>query len=310
MKTWIKVVGLIGLFLVSFVVFAFMTFPYEVLKESLAAELSQNTGYTIRIGKLSSNFPLGLHAENVRIDSPHSATPLTFKSLDADLSLLSIFTGKVGADVLVASGSGEIELGAGLGILDLISGITVPKRIIFTAKDFPLDQIFSFGIAVAANAPDANPMVAPLLSAIGVTGNLNGKMDFKLDGKNPQTSTGSAEISLAKAQLKLSHPSLGLPDQDLNKALIKATVANGRMEIDKSSGFVSDELELLTEGNVVLRPDLLASMMDMKIVFRLNKTMKEKFGFIIDAVTGNSSNEGQLTMQVRGPVGQPAVTTF
>lgn len=310
MKTWIKVIGLIALFLASFVMFVFMTFPYEVLKESLAAELSQNTGYTIRIGQLSSNFPLGLHAEDIKIDSPQSTSPLTFSSMDVDLSLLSLFALKLGADVTVTSGTGEMELGAGLGIFDIASGVTVPKRLTFKSKNFPLDQLASFGISVAANAPDANPMVAPLLGAIGFSGNLNGNMDFKLDGKNPALSTGSAELSLSKATLKLSHPSLGLPDQALTKGLIKAKVEGGSVIIDKSSGFVSNELELLTDGKIVLKQELLASLVDMKIIFKLEKTMKEKFGFIIDAVTGNSTNEGQLTMQVRGPVSQPAVTTF
>ncbi len=310
MKTWIKVTLLVGLFIASFILFVFMTFPYEVLKESLSAEISQSTGYTVRIGKLSSNFPVGLHASNIKVDSPQSTTTLTLSSLDVDVSLLRLFLGKVGADVTLTSGTGVIELGGSLGILDLINGITVPNRVTFFAKDFPLDQAVSFGLAIAANGPDANPMVAPLISAIGFTGNLNGKMDFKLDGKNPTLSTGSAAFNLTKAQLKLSHPSLGLPDQDLVKADIAAKVEAGSMVFDPKSGFVSDELELLTEGKIVLKPDLFGSMMDMKIVFKLDKTMKEKFGFIIDAVTGNSTNEGQLTMQVRGPVDQPAVTTF
>lgn len=310
MKMWIKVIGLTTLFLASFVLFVFMTFPYEVLKESIAAEISQSTGYTVRIGKMSSNFPLGLHAEDIKIDSPHSSTTLALSSLDLDVSVLSLFVGKIGADLTLTSGKGVLELGASLGIFDAISGITVPKRITFYSKDFPLDQIASFGLAVVANAPDANQMVAPLISAVGFTGNLNGSADFKLDGKNPTLSTGSAEINLVKARLILSHPSLELPDQDLTKAKIIIKVESGSMVIDKSSGFVSDELELLTEGKVVLKQDLFGSMMDMKIVFKLNKSMKEKFGFIIDAVTGNSTNDGLLTMQVRGPVGQPAVTTF
>jgi len=310
MKTWIKFTLLVSLFLASFVLFVFMTFPYEVLKESLSAEISQNTGYTVRIGKLSSNFPIGLQASNIKIDSPQSDTTLTLSTFDVDVSLLPIFMGKVGAEVTLTSGKGIIELGGNLGILDLINGITVPSRVTFFAKNFPIDQVVSFALAIAANGPDANPMVAPLISAIGFSGNLNGNMDFKLDGKNPTLSTGAADFKLSQAQLKLSHPSLGLPDQDLTKAHVVARVEAGAMIVDPVSGFVSDELELLTEGKILLKPDLFASMMDMKIVFKLDKTMKEKFGFVIDAVTGNATNEGRLTMQVRGPVGQPAVTTF
>ena len=153
-------------------------------------------------------------------------------------------------------------------------------------------------------------MVAPLLSAIGFSGQLNGNADFHLAAKNPASSTGQADITLAKAVLKLSHPSLGLPDQVFKKALVKAKIEGGALQIDKNSGFASDELELAMDGKVTLKPQPTASLLDLKIQFRLNKGLKDKFGFLIDAVTGSATSEGQLTMQVRGPMDQPAVTTF
>ena len=52
MKRTLRIFGLIGLFFVSFLVFLFLTFPYEVLKETVAAEVSKATGYLVRIGDL------------------------------------------------------------------------------------------------------------------------------------------------------------------------------------------------------------------------------------------------------------------
>jgi hypothetical protein len=131
-----------------------------------------------------------------------------------------------------------------------------------------------------------------------------------LDAKNPIQSTGNADLHLTNAVLKLSHPSLGLPDQVFKKALIKAKVENGSVVIDRSSGFIAEELELLADGKVMLRSQPGASQLDMKIIFRLNAGLKEKFGFLIDAMTGSATSEGRLTMQVRGSLDEPAVTTF
>lgn len=306
----LQVVALVALFLLSFVLFLFLTFPYEVLKESLAAEISQNTGLIVRIGDMSADFPLGMTAEKVKIESPTGTHSMSFKSLSVDVAVLKLLLGKVAVEVSATEGIGELELGADFGIFDLIANQPVPKRFRFESKNFPLDDLVGFGLNTVASSPTANPMVAPLISAIGVSALLNGKADFSLDGKNPAQSTGEMEISLTKAILKLSHPSLGLPDQEFKSAKIGAKVENGSVVFAKNSGFISDELELLTEGKIALKQQPLNSNLDLKVVFRLNKGLKEKFGFLIDAMTGSASSEGQLTMQLRGPMEAPAVTTF
>ena len=96
----------------------------------------------------------------------------------------------------------------------------------------------------------------------------------------------------------------------LKKALIKAKVENGTFILDPSSGIVSDELQLNPEGKITLKSQADASLLDMKIVFKLDRGLKEKFGFLIDAASGNASADGQLTMQVRGPLSGPAVSIF
>lgn len=300
---------LVGLFLSSFVLFLFLTFPYEVLKESVSAELSQATGYNIRIGELSPNLPIGLTAEKIRVEPSGGGPALTLDELTVELGVFKLLMAQIAVDVTAAIGAGELELDLDFGLFSLIAGNVVPNQVYLEASEFPIDQIAAFGLGLAGGS-GANPMVAPLVTALGVSGNLNGKIDFDLDAKNPTQSTGFADLTLSKAILKLSHPSLGLPDQEFLKAQVKAKVENGTVVLDKSSGFVSEELELLPEGKIVLKPDPTLSQLDLNIVFRLNKGLKERFGFMIDAITGSATSEGQLTMQVRGPMGQPAVTTL
>ncbi len=312
MKRTLHGLGLLALFLVSFVVFLFLTFPYEVLKEAIAAEVSQASGYSIRIGSMSAGFPLGINSENVRIEAPSSGSVLTLKSLDVDIGLLSLLIGNLATDVEMTAGSpaGELDLDVDFSIFDLIGGTPLPKHIALQAKNFPLDEAFAFGLGVAGNGPNANPMLAPLLSAVGISASLNGVMDFNLNARSPTESSGHADLTLAKAVLKLSHPSLGLPDQTFKRAGFKAKVENGSVVLDKTSGLVSDELEVNMDGKITLKPNAAASLLDLKVLIKLNAGLKEKFGFIMDAVTGSATSEGQLTMQVRGPVENPAVTTF
>jgi hypothetical protein len=49
MKRFVKILGLLALFVASFIVFAYLTFPYEVLKESLATQLSEKLNAITRL---------------------------------------------------------------------------------------------------------------------------------------------------------------------------------------------------------------------------------------------------------------------
>jgi len=296
------------LFGLSFMLFLFLTFPYEVLKEAVAAQISKATGYNVQIGDMSAALPLGVKAEDIRVDSPNGSASLEIKGLKARVSVLGLFAGQLGLSL--DASAGNLSVSVNFSIFDLVGGNPAPKRLNIEAKNFPLDGLVSFALNLAASSPTANPMVAPLLSAVGLSALLNGSADFKLDAKNPIQSTGNADLHLTNAVLKLSHPSLGLPDQVFKKALIKAKVENGSVVIDRSSGFIAEELELLADGKVMLRSQPGASQLDMKIIFRLNAGLKEKFGFLIDAMTGSATSEGRLTMQVRGSLDEPAVTTF
>ena len=51
------------LFGFSFTLFLYLTFPYEVLKEAVAAQISKATGYNVQIGDMSVALPLGIKGE-------------------------------------------------------------------------------------------------------------------------------------------------------------------------------------------------------------------------------------------------------
>ena len=301
---------LTGLFFVSFVLFLVMTFPYEVLKESIAANLSRATGFNISIGDMSASLPLGMRAEKVRIDGSTPATTVELKSLTINLSLLRLFLGQLGVICELTSGNGVLTATANVGFLDLVSGVALPKRIILNAKNFPLDDLITFALNNAASSPTANPLLAPILSTVGLSALLNATVDFNLDPKNLPQSTGHADINLANAVLKLSHPSIGLKDQKFKKAQIKAKLEGGTLLFDKASGFLSDGLELIPEGKIILKHVVTSSQLDLKILFKLTNDLKSSFGFLLSSGSGSASTEGEVTTQVRGTIDQPVTVNF
>jgi len=303
-----RVTALSGLFLVSFLLFLVMTFPYEVLKESIAANLSRATGYNVSIGDMSASLPIGMTMGNVRIEGTTPGSAIEFKGLTVNISILRLLIGQLGIAVDLTAGKGRLTAGANLGLLDLASGTPLPKRITLVAKNFPLDDLISFALSNAANSPGSNPLLAPLLSTIGVSALLNAAVDFTLDPKNLAQSTGQADFNLANAILKLSHPSIGLKDQSFKKAQLKAKLEGGALILDKASAFLADGLELVPEGKIMLRPLISNSQLDLKISFKLTNDLKSSFGFLLSG--GSTGVEGELKTQVRGTIDQPLTVSL
>ncbi len=308
-KQFVRIAGLVSVFLFSFISFLYFTFPYEVLKETIAGELSQSLGYTVQISEMTSAIPLGVKARKISLDAPGGGR-LVIDQAKIRVSILAFFVGRISISADLTSKSGELNVSGALNIFDLLRGVYLPKWVELEAESFPLDEVVTFVLSGMSNSPTANPMVAPLLSSIGISGSLTGNIDFKFDSKNPLQSTGQADLALNKAELKLSNPTLGLPDQLFKKAALKAKVDGGNLVLDKSSGFVAEEVEILPAGKITLKPQFSSSLLDMSVALKLHGGLKEKFGFIIDAVTGTATSDGQLTTQLRGPLDSPAVTTF
>lgn len=310
MKRFLQIFSLIALFLVSFILFLYLTFPYEVLKEQAALAVTQMTGFNVRIGQLGPDLPIGLEAKDVKLTATNGASSMQVKSLSVEFGLLSLVIGRFHVDVGATAGGGKLQAGIDFSLLNLITGNVFPSRITLESKAFPLDGFIDFALNTIANTPGSNPMLAPLLGAIGVSAQLNANASLDLNSKIPTQSKGEIDIQLAKAVLKLSHPTLGLPDQQLKKAIIKGRLDNGTFSLDKSSGILSDELQINPEGKITLKPVPAGSQLDLKIALKLDRGLKEKFGFLLDAASGTATSEGQLTMQVRGPLSGPAVTIF
>jgi type II secretion system protein N len=308
-KRTVQVVSLVLLFLVSFVFFLYVTFPYEVLKESLAAEISAASGFSVQISDLGPKFPIGVKAKSVRIEAPSGTATLKFDKLAVGVGIFPLLIGRLSIDTEVESDQGSLNLGVNFGILSLLKGSLVPRHISVNAENFPVDDLSRFGLAVVGSGPNVNPMLGTAVTSIAFTGELNGKADFVLDLTDATQSTGMVELKINNAFLKFADQGLGL-DQGFTKALVKARIEGGALQLDKTSGLVSKELEVGLEGKVILKPIPANSQLNMKVAITLNQGLQDQFGVLIDAIIGRSGGDGKFNMQILGSLADPAISMF
>lgn len=301
--------GVSVIFAVSFVFFLVVTFPYEILKESISNGLSRVTGLSITMDDFGAKLPIGMRASGLSVSSQgQKAKTIKLNQLAARINPLYILAGKLAVKVYIENPDQStmdvfivIPLSAVLG-----RGDVIPSRIELDSQNFRVDDFAAFALSAMASGSDVNPLVGPVLQGIGFSGKLDGAIDLSIDASAPQQSTGTIKVKFKDAVLKLSDPSLGLPDQRFSKAGIQAALNNGVLVIDKGAGFESDELTLSAGGSVAVKSPLSGSQLQLEILVKLQKTLAEKFGFLLDAFSGGAAKNGELRLNVKGPLSQPS----
>lgn len=290
------------LFLVTFLLFFLFTFPYGVLKEAIVSELSQATGYTVRVKEMGPSFLIGADATGIRISSPDNRAQVELESVDVTLSVLSLFLGRATVDIeLISKNSGLLDLKASWSIWQLAKDRNfVPNRITLEAEEFEMGGLVN--LFLYNSSKTANDMVKDLMTQLVFQGNLTGTSVIKLAIDEPIQSTGNVELKIEKATFDLTNPNLVVARQTFKKALIKANLQGGKLTLDNASGLESQELKIDLKGSTTLRNPVFSSLLDLGINLKLDGTLRDNFGFILSVMGGT---ESELKYQINGTLERP-----
>jgi type II secretion system protein N len=300
------IAGMIGVFVVSFMFFLYLSFPYGVLKEAISTGIETATGITVRMESFGPGFPLGLSAEGVEIYKG-SSPRVKLESASVKVSLLQMFMFRLGAGIqLRDQKGGNVDVGLGYGIGSVLTGsVGLPSYLSITAKSFIVDSFAALAIYLTVDSGAAGASVGPLLGKLGVKGKISAAVDMNLDNVNPAQSSGSAKINLSDAVLVLSDPSLNFPDQSFKTATVSASAAGGALTIDPSTRFTTSDLELGADGKITLKPIFSASVLGLNAFLHLKGALGEQYGMLVDAMSGGLSKEGSINVQVSGTMAAP-----
>ncbi len=306
MKSPKLVAGMVGIFFGSFLFFLYLSFPYGVLKEAISTKVEAETGMSVRMESLGLGFPIGLSAENVEV-SMKSSPRFKLKDVSVNWDVLQLFLLRAGVSIgLRDEGGGTLNLGIGYGLFSLLTGsFGLPSVISLQAKKLTLDSLMDFAVYALVDRGVAGPLAGPLLSKIGIKGKLSANSQVSLNSSNTSLSSGNLDLKLSDAVLVLSDPSFGFPDQSFKTATISVAATNGSLNIDPSTRFTTEDLELGVDGKMTLNPKFSTSPMNLKAFVHLKGALGEQFGSLIDAISGGISKDGAINLQIGGTVSTP-----
>jgi type II secretion system protein N len=265
-------------YLFCLAVFAYLTFPYEQLKERLIAELEsgqKGPAPRVEMDSLGPYWLGGISAKGLRIimpstpaageTAPRPPSKLTFDKVHARLSLLSLLIGRISVSFGATAFGGRID------------GDTQ------TGSDGRKVEATLEGVDIGQFEP-----LTDLLGGAPVSGTLSGKIDWLVPEGKLSKATGTvalsvADLSIGDGKAKLAGK-LALPRLNVGQLELAGEAKGGVLKLEKL-GAQGQDLDLQGDGRIVLRDSITDSMADVYLRFRFadgyrnrNDVTKSLFG--------------------------------
>lgn len=306
-------VGYLALYLLAFIVFAYISFPYDRLRQYVvstynASQTGQGTN-RLEIDELSWSwrFP-GVVADGVRLVIPapparegeKQAPPryLEAEEVFVSASPLALLTGSREASFGARALDGQLEGWAS----DSESG----RRLELT-----LDGVNPGGI----------PQLAELIG-LPLGGSLSGNVSVEIPERNIVKAEGTVDLAaedliLGDGKAKIQN-AIALPELHMGAFALKAQISGGRLRIEECSARGRD-LDLSMTGSIRLRPRVETSIADLELKFSFAEKYRtqsdltkalfgqpdSKIPGLFDTATGShltKQEDGTYAARLAGPV--------
>lgn len=276
----LRVLGYPLFFFFFFVMFLYVTFPYDRLKEVLIAQIEaprlSPTGrqvpsnLEVTIGSLGPTFFPGLKAKDVRITFLPAAPGgrPTFTRIDEAVVHVSVF----GLLLRHANVSFDIE-----GMGGEIEG-----EASYSFGNDPVPGLRSLKMEIENVATGE---VGPLVQAVGLPlgGTLNGTVELTIPDGQINQAEGRVAITCARltvgdnrAQFQIPHfGGVTIAEIRAGDLTFNVNVRRGVATLERVAS-QSNEFALQMDGRVVLRPNLAESAMDLGLRFRFTDAYRNK----------------------------------
>lgn len=266
---YLRWAGYVAGYLLAFVVFAYLSFPYERLRQYIVSSYNATSGgpgaSRLEIDSLtwSWRFP-GIVAEGVRLVTPappaaEGDKPAPPQYLEADEIFVS------GSPFALLSGAREASFGVHSldgEISGFVSDSEASRRL-----SLELEQV----------NPGKLPQLADVLGGLPLTGHLSGNIDIEVPEGTFTKAEGTVELTgeelvLGDGKTKIQGM-IELPPLHMGVFALRAQIASGRMKIDECSAHGRD-VDVSLTGTLRLRPNLEHSLADLDLTFTFSEQYK------------------------------------
>jgi type II secretion system protein N len=281
-------------FFIFFFLFLYWMFPYDILKDRVAAAIEEPLGRAVEvsIGEIEPYYFTGISISKLSLSSPAnggSRPIIELQKVRGRISLFSLLFGNPRITFMIRSGKGRIE-GSGRQ----------------TDVGFDLElELDDFDVSTVKWLSSA--------AGLNLTGFLSGDIDISVDRARPTRSKG--KIDLKFKNFKLNPSNLMVADTAIPIPEIIFSKAQGsilKLDIDKGSAtveefkFTEGDLQLDLKGKVFLSTVVSNYRLNLSGSFAVSEKLAKEVPYLVMA-DSQKQQDGSYPLAVTGRISSPSV---
>lgn len=253
----------------SLVVFIYLTFPFERLKERLVAEFNskQTSGMRLEVDDMSWYWLSGVEASGIRLTIPPGDSSGADAAKPKKPRVVTVDHAHVRVGILrLLFGTTDVSFGA-----DALGG-HISGDVVDTDAERDIDVTLE----------DVDVGMLPFMRdmvGLPMTGALSGDVELKLPAQKLAKADGKVDLKLAsltvgdgKAKIR---DAIALPKLNAGELVLKADISGGRVDV-KQFGAKGPDVEVVSDGKIRLRDPFGASLAELGLRFRFADKYKNK----------------------------------
>jgi type II secretion system protein N len=287
-RKWIRLIAWSCVAFFFLGVFTIMKLPQDRIRNLVNGHISgalapYGISFIANESHLSIGFGVSYVMKDVTLILPPPSEAVKIEKVVLSPSILALFTGKMGADLSLVQGKGELSSSVAVHGTDASVSIKI--------RDLDLGKL---GLTVALANIRAGALLGGSVNLTGdfaVPSTLVGEVDLKLDQiyVEPQTIVGfkiSQKLAISESRLRVTF--------DKSKAKIE-TIRLGK------EGSTTDDIRGSGSGDISLSRQWITSVLNLKTSFALSDTIKKDI-FLIDAILAPGKRpDGSYAVNFTGP---------
>jgi len=267
---WVKA-GFVLYAMAILIVFIYIQFPYDALKDRLEQTLSSTFGSEVALGHMHAHLPLGLAADGLDINAVPVATRVIFYP-----QFTRLFFGRFGVDITAQLLTGEID-----------GFVTTPVRRVGKTVEIVLD----------AQGVDSASFSKLLPAHIQPRGIISGHAQVNGPPDSIDKVSGVVSLVWKDGSLPLSIPTVPLDAIAFKSIEMDANLDKGMLTIER--GELSGDISGTVKGAIRVRELFERSRLNLTGEVMLPEGMKGMLG-----IKGQDASAG-LKFSLRGTLGSP-----
>lgn len=286
--------GYVLLFLLSFLLFLYWMFPYDVVKERIETTIEQQIGggVEVTIAEFEPYFFSGIEVHDVNVRSFSGSEEVPLLKIDrarARLAILPKLFGKTRVRFSITLGEGSIRGSAAQGaeFLDI---------------DLDLSEVDLASVQLLASR-----------LGLQIASRIDGTVELSIDRERPLRSTGKIDLvfddlSLGASELKVAGAGIPIPAMVLahgRESVLSSSLGKGALSFDtfKLSG---GDLGLDVKGKIFLSNTVENYRLNLNGSFSASEKMNEALPFLF-IVEKQRRPDGSYPITITGRAARPSI---